>query len=319
MAAGYLLASFAPGFWSLALLFALAGCGDAAWHPLATTILVQNAPSRRAQALGIHALGGTLSAVVGPVIVGFLLAQMDWRGALQLIIIPALLMGLAFFRISSRVPKQKSGRSLPVIGFRELLRIWTSRDGMNIIALISIYHMALIALLSMIPLYLQEFHGLSSSQTGVAYAAMLLAGAVAQPIVGRLSDLAGRRRVIVLGNGIAALAAFSVGWFEDAGSIAGVLVVLLAGVAVLECIRSSMLAVAVEHSQSREGLTLGFAFSLMDGFGALGALFAGWAAGIQFSHAFLLSSVFASIAVILGLNVSFRRSQSGSSMVPETP
>ena len=35
---GYLLASWAPGLWSLALLFALAGSGDAAWHPLATTI-----------------------------------------------------------------------------------------------------------------------------------------------------------------------------------------------------------------------------------------------------------------------------------------
>ena len=77
--AGYLLASLAPGFWSLALLLAVAGFGDAVWHPLATTILVQNAPSRRAQAIGIHAFGGTLAAVIGPVIVGILLARLDWR------------------------------------------------------------------------------------------------------------------------------------------------------------------------------------------------------------------------------------------------
>ena len=76
---GYLIASWAPGFWSLAFLFALAGCGDAAWHPLATAILVQADPQNRGQALGFHAIGGTLSAVIGPVIVGFLLASMDWR------------------------------------------------------------------------------------------------------------------------------------------------------------------------------------------------------------------------------------------------
>ena len=71
---GYLLASWAPGFWSLAFLFALAGCGDAAWHPLATAILVKSDPQNRGQALGFHAFGGTLAGVVGPVIVGILLA-----------------------------------------------------------------------------------------------------------------------------------------------------------------------------------------------------------------------------------------------------
>ena len=74
---GYLLASWAPEFWSLAFLFALAGCGDAAWHPLATAILVQSEPQNRGKVLGIHAIGGTLSAVIGPVVVGFLLASMD--------------------------------------------------------------------------------------------------------------------------------------------------------------------------------------------------------------------------------------------------
>ena len=33
---GYLAASFSEGFWAFALLIAIAGMGDAAWHPIAT-------------------------------------------------------------------------------------------------------------------------------------------------------------------------------------------------------------------------------------------------------------------------------------------
>ena len=85
-----------------------------------------------------------------------------------------------------------------------------------------------------------------------------------------------------------------------------ILAALLIGVASLECIRSSVLAAAVEYTGSREGTTLGFAFSLMDGVGAFGAMLAGWAAGIQFSHAFLLASALSATAMILGLSVSLR-------------
>ena len=93
---GYLLASFAGDFWVLALLLAIAGMGDAAWHPMATGVLVQHFPGRRGEALGVHAMGGTLAEVVGPLTAGFLLGFLDWRGALQVSVVPTLLMGIGF-------------------------------------------------------------------------------------------------------------------------------------------------------------------------------------------------------------------------------
>ena len=94
---GYLLASGAPGFWSLAILIAIGGMGDAAWHPIATGMLVRQMPDKRGQALGIHAIGGTLAEVFSPLMVGFLLAVLDWQQVLQLSVLPAALMGTAFF------------------------------------------------------------------------------------------------------------------------------------------------------------------------------------------------------------------------------
>ncbi|MEC7086040.1 MAG: MFS transporter, partial [SAR324 cluster bacterium] len=157
---GYLLASWAPGFWSLAFLFALAGCGDAAWHPLATAILVQSDPQKRGQALGFHAIGGTLSAVVGPVIVGFLLASMDWRETLHWIILPTLVVGFLFLKIRKWVPEQPQRKAFSREDFQLLWKNWSQKRGLLIIFLISSYHMSLVALMSMIPLYLREFHGL---------------------------------------------------------------------------------------------------------------------------------------------------------------
>jgi len=85
-----------------------------------------------------------------------------------------------------------------------------------------------------------------------------------------------------------------------------IIILLLVGVRLLEGIRSSVLAAAVEYTGSREGTTLGFAFTLMDGLGAFGALLAGWAAGIQFSHAFLLAGFLCTFSLILCFSVSLR-------------
>ncbi len=81
---------------------------------------------------------------------------------------------------------------------------------------------------------------------------------------------------------------------------------LLVGVGLLEGVRSSVLAAAVEYTGRREGTTLGFAFTLMDGIGAFGALLAGWAAGVQFSHAFLLAGILCTFSLILCFFVSLR-------------
>jgi len=54
LAIGYGLAALAPGFWSLAMLLAIAGTGNAAWHPIATGVLTRDNKDGGARALGVH-------------------------------------------------------------------------------------------------------------------------------------------------------------------------------------------------------------------------------------------------------------------------
>lgn len=301
VAVGYLLAAMAPGFWSLALLLALAGLGDAAWHPIATGVLTRDNKNRRAHVLGIHAIGGSLAEVLSPLAVGFLLAFVDWREALVISAIPTAVMGLCFFWVARAVPRVEKKR-ISKQNMLDLLNIWRRGSGPRLVAMICLYNMALMALLSMIPLYLAQRHGFGPEAAGVAFSAMLIVGALAQPWVGKLSDIAGRRPVVVFGNLAAALAAMLM-VFQPPLWI--MIAAMMLAVAALTAIRAAILAGAIDHVGHSEGSTLGFAFALMDGIGALGAVLAGIAAGFAWPYMFGLAAGFSLGAAALGFVTVF--------------
>ena len=301
VAAGYVLASFASGFWSLALLMAVAGMGDAAWHPVATGVLVQGRPQGRARMLGLHAIGGTLAEVFAPLSVGFLLVHFDWRTCLQISVLPALAMGIAFLFVARQVPRGAPGAEHHM-DFRALYRIWRRPDGLGLIAMMVLYNMAFLGLLSMTPLFLARDQGFSPAETGLAFSSMLLAGALAQPLVGHLSDVTGRKPVVVGGAALAALAAVVVALSQTAWVL---LLALVAAIAVLTAIRSAVLAAAVDFSGRGEAMTLGLAFMVLDGVGALGAVLAGSVGNIDLRYVFFLVAGLAAAAFALALPVAF--------------
>jgi FSR family fosmidomycin resistance protein-like MFS transporter len=299
VAIGYLAASFAPGFWALALMLAIAGLGDAAWHPIATGVLAQSLPTRRAHALGIHAMTGTFAEVLAPLGIGFLLAWFDWRVALQISTIPALLMGVAFFRVAGAVPPSPQ-HAISLADLRALWGIWRAPRGLGVIGMVSVYNMSLLAVLAMAPLYLQRVHGLSLAETGVVFSAMVLSGAIFQPSVGRLSDTIGRKPVFVAGAAAGAVACIAAALST---SLLVAVPALIVAVAAFYGIRSSVLASVVDFGGQREATTLGLAFMLLDGVGALGAAMAGAVGSLDLHYAFLLAACLAAIAAVAAVPI----------------
>ncbi|MEM9107522.1 MAG: MFS transporter [Pseudomonadota bacterium] len=295
---GYALAAVAPGFWSLAILLAFAGMGNAAWHPIATGILTSTNKATRARALGMHAVGGSFAEVFAPLSVGLLLSAIDWRGALVLSVLPTFLVGVCFFWVAPAVPVSKSPRINRKV-LMLLLKAWRNRNGVRLIAMVSFYNMVLIALLSMIPLYLATVHTLSPGKIGIIFATILIVGALAQPWVGAISDKLGRMPVLATGNGLAALA---IGILVLEPPFWVMIAAMALGVASLDAVRATMLAAAVDHSDRNESTTLGFAFTLLDGVGAFGAVLAGVAAGISWSAMFSLSAGLAGSAAVLAIS-----------------
>ncbi len=294
---GYLTASFADGFWVFAILIAVAGMGDAAWHPIATSVLVRMHKARRAYALGMHAVGGHISEVVALPATGLLLTMWDWRTAIQVLIVPTLLAGIFFIYLAPKVPRHVTSRPTRA-DFADIWRTWTTRSGLRVLALFVAYNMGLFAIITMTPLYLRTNHGFGWMGTALAMAAMMLPGALLQPWMGKISDRVGRRPLIIFGNAAAAGAAFVV-WL----STTFVLSLMALGVALtlLVAIRAVLLATAVDHAGGREGASLGLAFAFMDGFAASAAVLAGLAGESDLANAFLLASGFSLVAVILAV------------------
>ena len=269
---GYLVASGAPGFWSLAVLLAIGGMGDAAWHPIATGMLVRQMPQQRGQALGVHAIGGTLAEVFSPLMVGFLLAVLDWQQVLQLSVLPAALMGTVFFFLVRRIPSRQIGATLTRRDLLAFIHQWRSRTGLLLVAGIATYNMALIGLMTMMPFYSQRAFGFSPAETGVAFALAMLVGSIGQPLVGRLSDRRGRFGIFAFCSVLAAILSGSAMFLEMPLTTVGV---LTCAMAILVAIRSGVLAMAVDYSSKHEATSMGFIFVVLDGVGALGAIFAG--------------------------------------------
>ena len=304
VAVGYFVASFAPDFWWLALLLSVAVMGDAAWHPIATGVLTQKMPDRKAGVLGIHAMGGTIgSEAVAPLVVGFLLVWFDWRTVLQISVLPALIMGVLFIPMVKRIGPAPNHR-FDLGELLALLKRWKTPLGIGLMGFSVIYNMSTVAASAMTPLYLRTDLGLSTVETGVAFAVMVVIGSVAQPFIGYASDRIGRKLLLVTVLGVAGVFGIGVSHFE---TFVPSLVCLMVAVALLTSVRPVVLAAAVDVSGERESTTLGMAFTLMDGIGACGALLAGIAGSRDLSHAFLMAGVLAVIASCIAFFLPFRR------------
>ncbi len=294
VAIGYFCASFASGFWVITLLLAFGSMGDAFWHPVATGVLVKKMPQNRAQALGIHALGGSIGAeVLGPLAAGFLLGFFDWRVSLQILVLPAVLMGFAFILVVGKINTRADSR-VSLADFMALLKEWMYPRGLGMMAMMVFYNMSLFAMLAMTPLALQENYQFSPFLSGVIFAGTLVMGAAFQPYTGKVSDRIGRKPVILFFTITAAVFAFLAGVFS---SLWLFVLCLVVAISLLTAVRPAILAAAVEYSGKSESTTMGLVFAVLDGIGSLGALIAGFAGELDLSYAYLLAGVLAMASV----------------------
>ncbi len=302
VAAGYFCATLVPGFWLVTILLGLGVMGDAFWHPVATGVLVKRMPRQRAQVLGIHAMGGSLGAeMLGPISAGFLLGYFDWRTSLQIILIPAVLMGILFIPMAQGFAETTRARvSRSDIG--NLIRDWSTCQGMGMVTMMIAYNMALYGMLAMTPLVLQTTYNMNPFSAGMVFAGMLLIGTMFQPFTGKLSDRIGRKSVIFMIILIAAGFSFCAGLFATFWIFISALVITTS---LLTAVRPVILAAAVEFSGKSASTTLGLVFAILDGVGMLGALFAGYAGELDLSYAYLLAAVLALVAAGITMRLKF--------------
>ena len=223
---GWLVMGISPVYPVLLVGMAAVAAAAAMWHLPAAAALSQRFADRRGSALSIHGVGGNIGDVLGPLLTGFLLLTLSWRGVLSIYaVVPMVLVLIVYwaFRdigrtgsIDAAPPRFREQMSNTRESFKDHPRLW----GIMVVA--GLRGMANVAFLPFLALYLglDDELGLGNAALGLHIALLVGVGVVAAPVVGYISDRAGRKLVLIPGMlALCALTALLVPFGEGAGLI----------------------------------------------------------------------------------------------------
>ena len=185
----------------LLLGIALISMAHSVWHLPSSAALSYHFPSHRGLAISFHGVGGSVGDVAGPAVTGLLLMIFSWRGIINLYSLGPFALGVlsvwCFYRIG-RIPENNlTHKSISyLLASKELLEdpvIW----GITIIR--GLRGMALVALLTVLPLYLGNELGINPIGRGIHIGLLIAMGLFSKPIAGFCSDRWGRKNILVPG------------------------------------------------------------------------------------------------------------------------
>ncbi len=166
----------------LATLFI--GLGLSSYHPQGMGILSGVFAKRKGMAIGINGIGGALGYFFAPVSMGFLLSRYA-KDAFLLVTVPGLIIGMLLLwlvRIEEKPIKEKLSSTitpnLVALGFIAIVVPFFSRG-----------------ISSFLPAYFYA-KGFTILNANLRASVMLIAGIIAQPLGGFISDKLGRRATI---------------------------------------------------------------------------------------------------------------------------
>lgn len=218
----YLLMGFTTQYWMLLLCVMLVGIGNNLWHPTAIPLLGRMFPERKGFVLSLHGMGGNVGDALAPLAVGVLLTTLSWREIVVINVLPGasmailILFFLGALTWAPRTPKvtavehtqanaqpgsvkpvldHSDGQSMTsyIAGLKTLMRT----RGLFMLTLSSSFRsMTQGTLLTFLPLYLAKEMKYDIFWVGVILAMLQLAGFVAAPIAGHLSDTMGRKTIL---------------------------------------------------------------------------------------------------------------------------
>ena len=203
----YALMSVTHDFWMLLVCVTLVGIGNNIWHPAAIPTLAYRYPQRKGLVLSFHGMGGNLGEAFAPVVVGALLGWFSWRQVVVINVVPGITMAALILIMLGAFATQKSGEDSALNaagdkrGLREYFGDLASLLRNKALVLVSISAsfrtMTQAGLLTFLPVYLAYELGYSTFVVGICMTVIQVAGFVAGPIGGHLSDKLGRRRVVM--------------------------------------------------------------------------------------------------------------------------
>jgi MFS transporter, FSR family, fosmidomycin resistance protein len=205
----YALMSLTTSYWMLLLCVTLVGIGNNLWHPAAIPTLAYRYPGRKGLVVSVHGMGGNVGEAFAPLAVGALLAWFSWRTVVVMNVVPGIAMALMIlvmlgaFTVAGSRDDDAINAGTESRRMKDFLRDCVSLLGnraLMIVAAGSAFRtMTQVGLLTFLPVYLAYELGYSPLRVGACLTLLQVAGFIASPVAGHLSDKWGRRSVVMSG------------------------------------------------------------------------------------------------------------------------
>lgn len=262
MGLGYALVGLAPTYAIILAAAVLASAAGSIWHPAALSLLSQRYPARRGFMIALHRSAGSVGDTAGPLLVGTLLLLVAWQGILYAALPLALVFTVWVWAILRRSPSWLAfrARASEPRPFRHQLRdlggLFRSRGLLLLLVVSGLSGLSQGGLLLWLSLYLSREQGMTTFLVGVHIAMLTGVGIVTGPLLGRASDRAGRKPVIIGILGTKATIAVLMG-LAGGGILLSILITLLG--AVMFGVNSLVQAGALDLAEGRrlEGTMIG--------------------------------------------------------------
>ncbi|MEN6565028.1 MAG: MFS transporter [Veillonellales bacterium] len=216
--------AFVQGFYGLMAARLGVGVGEAAGNPLGAKVIGENFPSeQRATATGFFLSGSKLGMAAVPIVMGFLIAQWNWRIAFLITGLGSLLW-CVFWHFGFKETREHAAITTPgkkmVIPWRQLL---TSRAIIGLMITKFFLDYLWVFFVSWLPGYLIMERGFSIIKMGIYASIPWVIGFLAQPAVGSFSDwliqkgvnVSKARKYVLVGSQLVAASVIGVGYVDN--------------------------------------------------------------------------------------------------------
>ena len=308
-AVGISLSVLTSNYLILLMLVTGAAIGHALFHPAAMDLVYRiSPPASLGKYNSIFTTAGSISYALGPLVAGALIA-FGGLPAVCWMVLPGIIGAAWIFKLTRKTeslePAEKKSRVSSVEG---------SKSGAALVVVVcALRAIGYMAVITYLPTLLTVVYGMESFVSSVIVTVMLFFGVAGQIAGGRLSDLYGRKRMLVAGL-VLAIPCFMLIF---AGGF-----VMIFGVMSYAFFASFCYVTSVTMTQEllpgktglASGLTLGFTM----GVGGLGAAVVGLAADITGNLSFAMSLMILPIIIapVIALFVKYRKAEAGSLPLP---
>jgi len=264
---GLALVGISSDYRMIVLAAMTSGIGIAAFHPEGARLVNYLAGDKKATAMSVFGVGGTLGFAIGPLIITGAMLHWGLRGSLILIapvcvmafILSFQLKEFASFGRTSVTKKTSSSSATNLDAWGAFTRLGLTAVGRSIL---------FYGLNTFIPLYWIHALNQSKASGGTALAIMATAGVVGNFLGGPLSDHFGYRRMIVASFGILSLFLPILLWVNNI--VVATILLIPIGMALSSCY-SPIVVLGQRYLPNHIGLASGFTLGVTISIGGMTA------------------------------------------------